>query len=62
MPAYRELITRQEAAERLSISLSTFKRHVQPHLSCRYVGNLRMYRPADVAEFAGRRLDHEPVG
>ena len=44
----RLLLTRQEAAESLGMSLSHFKRHVQPHLPCVYSGQLRQYRPRDL--------------
>ena len=42
------LLTRQEAAEALGVSLSHFQRHVQPHLRCVYSGQLRLYRLADI--------------
>ncbi|HJZ35744.1 MAG TPA: helix-turn-helix domain-containing protein [Solirubrobacterales bacterium] len=44
----RLLLTRQEAAEALGVSLSHFQRHVQPHLRCVYSGQLRLYRLADI--------------
>jgi hypothetical protein len=44
----RLLLTRQEAAEALGMSLSHFQRHVQPHLRCVYSGQLRLYRLADI--------------
>lgn len=53
----RILLTRQEAAERLAMSLSHFKRHVQPHLPCVYVGQLRMYRPADLERWVDQRVE-----
>lgn len=46
--APRLLLTRQEAAEALGMSLSHFQRHVQPYLRCVYSGRLRLYRPEDL--------------
>lgn len=51
---WRLLLTRQEAAEALNMSLSHFQRHVQPSLPCVYSGRLRLYRPADLEEWARR--------
>lgn len=42
------LLTRQEAAATLGVSLSHFERRVQPHLPCVYIGQLRQYRPRDL--------------
>lgn len=50
----RLLLTRQEAAEQLNMSLSHFQRHVQPYLPCVYSGRLRLYRPEDLEEWAKR--------
>jgi excisionase family DNA binding protein len=50
--AYRLLLTRQEAAEALGMSLSHFQRHVQPHIPCVYSGQLRLYRPEDLERWA----------
>jgi hypothetical protein len=50
--AYRLLLTRQEAAEALGMSLSHFQRHVQPHIRCVYSGQLRLYRPSDLNHWA----------
>lgn len=44
----RLTLTRDEAAAMLGVSLSHFKRHVQPHLPCVYSGQLRLFRPADL--------------
>jgi hypothetical protein len=41
--APRLMLTRAEAACALGISLRHFQRHVQPHLSCIYSGQLRLY-------------------
>lgn len=48
----RLLLTRREAAEALGMSLSHFQRHVQPDLRCVYSGHLRLYRPADLDDWA----------
>lgn len=48
----RLLLTRREAAESLSMSLSHFQRHVQPFLPCVYSGQLRLYRPADLERWS----------
>ena len=44
----RFLLTRQEAAASLGMSLSHFQRHVQPYLRCVYSGQLRLYLPTDI--------------
>lgn len=49
--AHRLLLTRQEAAEALGMSLSHFQRHVQPFLKCVRVGRLRFYRPEDLEHY-----------
>lgn len=57
----RMLLTRQEAAEALGMSLRHFQRHAQPFLPCVYSGQLRLYRPRDLERwaedeaYAGRR-------
>lgn len=56
MTASRILLTREEAARSLGVSLSHFKRHVQPHLPCVYSGRLRMYRPADLERWVAQNL------
>jgi hypothetical protein len=50
----RFLLTRQEAAASLGMSLSHFQRHVQPDLPCVYSGQLRLYIPADIEAWAER--------
>lgn len=47
-PVPRLLLTRDEAAATLGVSLSHFKRHIQPHIKCVYSGRLRQYRPKDL--------------
>jgi hypothetical protein len=44
----RLLLTRQEAAAALGMSLRHFQRHVQPFVRCVYSGQLRLYRPRDL--------------
>lgn len=39
----RLALPRREAAKALGMSLSHFQRHVQPHLTCVYCGQLRLY-------------------
>lgn len=39
----RLTLSRAEAAAALGVSLSHFKRHVQPELRCVYSGQLRLY-------------------
>jgi hypothetical protein len=50
----RLLYTREESAQALGMSLSHFQRHVQPHIPCVYVGQLRQYRPEDLRAWAER--------
>jgi hypothetical protein len=48
----RMLLTRQEAAASLGMSLRHFQRHAQPYLPCVYSGQLRLYRPRDLERWA----------
>ena len=48
----RMLLTRQEAAAALGMSLRHFQRHVQPFVPCVYSGQLRLYRPRDLERWA----------
>jgi AraC-like DNA-binding protein len=48
----RFLLTREEAARALGMSLRHFQRHVQPYLPCVYSGQLRLYRPEDLRQWA----------
>ena len=48
----RMLLTRQEAAATLGMSLRHFQRHVQPYVPCVYSGQLRLYRPRDLERWA----------
>ena len=38
----------QEAADHLRISLSTFKRHVAPHIPCKKIGSIKIYNVKDL--------------
>jgi hypothetical protein len=58
--APRLLLTRKEAANALGMSLSHFQRHAQPYLPCVYSGQLRLYRPQDLAKWAEEEA-HVPV-
>lgn len=44
----RLMLTRNEAAMALGVSLRHFQRHVQPHLTCVYSGQLRLYPIAEL--------------
>jgi hypothetical protein len=48
------LLTRQQAAATLAMSLSHFERHVQPHLPVVRSGQLLLYRPVDLQRWADR--------
>jgi hypothetical protein len=48
------LLTRQQAAAALAMSLSHFERHVQPHLPVVRSGQLLLYRPSDLDRWAER--------
>lgn len=52
----RLLLTRQEAAERLGVSLRHFERHIQPHIPCVYSGQLRQYRPRDLERWVDQQV------
>jgi hypothetical protein len=44
----RIALTREEAAESLGLSLSSFERHVQPYVPVIRRGKLRLFRIADL--------------
>ena len=50
----RMLLTRNEAAAALGMSLRHFQRHVQPHVRCVYSGQLRLFRLRDLGRWADR--------
>lgn len=56
----RFLLTREEAARALGMSLSHFQRHVQPFVPCVYSGQLRQYRPEDLRRWTERAV-REPA-
>lgn len=57
MSATQYLLTRQEAAAALAMSLSHFQRHVQPRLRCKRVGGRRYFLAVDVERFAREDLE-----
>lgn len=48
MPAPRLLLTREQAAAALGISLDTFKRHVEPHLAFVVIGRRKQVPMAEI--------------
>jgi AraC-like DNA-binding protein len=60
-PLPRLLLTREESARVLGMSLSHFQRHVQPYVPCVYSGQLRQYRPEDLRRWTERSAT-EPTG
>ncbi len=50
----RMLMTLNEAAAALGMSLSHFQRHVQPYVRCVYSGQLRLFRQRDLERWAER--------
>jgi hypothetical protein len=50
----RMLLTRNEAAAALGMSLRHFQRHVQPHVRCVYSGQMRLFRLRDLERWAER--------
>lgn len=58
----RLLLTREESARSLGMSLRHFQRHVQPRLPCVYSGQLRLYRPRDLERWAGSAAITREVG
>jgi transposase InsO family protein len=57
----RFLLTREEAAWALGMSLSHFQRHVQPDLPTVRSGQLRQFRPQDLQRWSEERLA-KPMG
>lgn len=58
----RLLLTREESARALGMSLSHFQRHVQSQLRCVYSGQLRLYRPQDLERWAERASSGGEIG
>ena len=54
-PVPRLALTTEEAARALGLSLSSFKRHVRPHVRAIRRGSLRLYSVAELE----RWLDNE---
>lgn len=48
-------LSRQDAARALGMSLSHFKRHVQPQLRCVYSGSLRLYPVSELQGWLDRQ-------
>jgi hypothetical protein len=46
--APRLALSRRDAAASLSMSLSHFQRHVQPHVRCVYSGQLRLFEVSEL--------------
>jgi hypothetical protein len=57
----RVLLTRQEAAESLGMSLRTFQRHVQPHVRIVATGQLRLVPPSEPDRWISER-SRDPIG
>lgn len=57
----RFLLTREEAAWTLGMSLSHFQRHVQPDLPTVRSGQLRQFRPQDLQRWSEEHLK-DPMG
>lgn len=57
---HRLLLTRQEAAEALGMSLSHFQRHVQPYLRCVHSGQLRLFPPVELERWTQEEMS-DPV-
>lgn len=51
------LLSRQEAAEMLGVSLRHFERHIQPHLPVVYSGRLRRYRARDIERWVDQQAE-----
>jgi hypothetical protein len=58
----RLLLTREESARVLGMSLRHFQRHVQSDLPCVYSGQLRLYRPRDLERWAESAAITREVG
>jgi hypothetical protein len=53
-PVPRVALTREEAAAALGVSLSHFKRNVQPHLRLIYSGSVRLVPVVELEAWADR--------
>lgn len=62
-PVKRFLLTKQEAAESLGMSIDTFQRRVQPHIKVVPCGQLIQVPPAELERWVranARRLTSQP--
>ena len=57
----RILVTRQEAARLLGVSVSTFKRHVEPHVRYVQAGARPMFLVRELEEWAEGRAVAPPA-
>jgi hypothetical protein len=57
----RMLMSRQEAARAVSMSLSHFQRHAQPGLPCVRSDQLRLYRRTDLERWVGDEIGADTV-
>lgn len=60
-PIEKILVDREEAAELLSMSVTSFKQYVQPHLPPVRKGRMRRYRVKDLEAWASENRDNEPA-
>lgn len=51
---------KRQAAAALGVSVDFFAKHIEPHVPCRYVGDLRLWRVADLERFMERLPDRAP--
>ncbi len=52
LPQRPLLVTKEEAARALGMSISHFQRHVQPEIKCVYSGQLSLYHWRDLERWA----------
>jgi hypothetical protein len=56
-------LTRRDAAAALGVSVSHFRRHVQPYLRCVYSGQLRLYPVSELERWLEQEAcEHGRVG
>jgi hypothetical protein len=54
----RLALTQKEAAESLGLSLSSFRRHVMPHVRCVRRGSLRIFPATELQRFLDESAEH----
>jgi len=54
-PQQRTLVSKQEAAAALAMSVRHFERYVQANVPCVHCGQLTLYRPRDLERWADSR-------